>query len=95
MSSDRIVAWSHRDEDPVASYALPIKGVYALAFSADTRRLAQTGADGKVRIFVLRWLAATTIHVQCRERPRKRTRTRCVSAMTLSRGLPAGGAARS
>lgn len=50
----RIVVWSHRDEDPIASYDLPIKGVYGLAFSADARRLAQTGADGKVRIFNLR-----------------------------------------
>ncbi len=33
---------------------LPVTGVYALAFSPDTRRLAQTGADGKVRIRTLR-----------------------------------------
>ena len=38
----------------VASYRLPIKGLYGLAFSPDTRQLAQTGADGKVRIFTLR-----------------------------------------
>lgn len=50
----RIVLWSHRHDDPIASFELPIKGVYALAFSPDTRRLAQTGADGKVRIFHLR-----------------------------------------
>jgi WD40 repeat protein len=53
-AAGRLVIWSDRDEEPVASYRLPIKGVYALAFSADTRRLAQTGADGKVRIFELR-----------------------------------------
>lgn len=52
-AAGRLVIWSHRDQDPIASYRLPIKGVYALAFSADTRRLAQTGADGKVRIFEL------------------------------------------
>lgn len=53
-AAGKVVIWSHLHEDPVASYRLPIKGVYDLAFSADTRRLAQTGADGKVRIFTLR-----------------------------------------
>lgn len=50
----RVMVWSSTDEEPVATYDLPIKGVYALAFSPDTRRLAQTGADGKVRIWTLR-----------------------------------------
>ena len=39
---------------PAAEIELPIAGVYALAFSRDERRLAQTGADGRVRIWTLR-----------------------------------------
>lgn len=50
----RIIAWRHDHENPVAETDLPIAGVYALAFSPDTRRLAQAGADGKVRIWNLR-----------------------------------------
>lgn len=50
----RIAIWSHQADDPVAETSLPIAGVYALAFSPDARRLAQTGADGKVRIWTLR-----------------------------------------
>lgn len=53
-AAGRLIIWSHRRDEPIASYRVPIKGVYALAFSPDTRRLAQTGADGKVRIFELR-----------------------------------------
>lgn len=53
-AAGRIVVWSHEADEPVATCRLPIKGVYALAFSPDTRRLAQTGADGKVRIWALR-----------------------------------------
>ena len=33
---------------------LPIDAVYALAISTDGRRLAQTGADGKIRVWMLR-----------------------------------------
>jgi WD40 repeat protein len=50
----RIAIWSFQRDDPVANVDLPISGVYALAFSPDARRLAQTGADGKVRIWTLR-----------------------------------------
>ena len=46
--------WSFDSEERVASTQLPIKGVYGLCFSPDGRRLAQTGADGKVRIWRLR-----------------------------------------
>lgn len=53
-AAGRIVVWSHDAEDAVANRRLPITGVYALGFSADTRRLAQTGADGRVRIWTLR-----------------------------------------
>lgn len=53
-AAGRIALWSHRDDQQAATYKLPIKGVYALAFSPDTRHLAQTGADGKVRIWTLR-----------------------------------------
>lgn len=50
----RITVWSHEADEPVAETTLPIAGVYALAFSPDAKRLAQTGADGKVRIWTLR-----------------------------------------
>lgn len=50
----RISIWSFGQDEPVAQAALPISGVYAVAFSADVKRLAQTGADGKVRIWTLR-----------------------------------------
>lgn len=53
-AAGRIIVWSHQQDGPIATYDLPIKGVYALAFSGDSRQLAQTGADGKVRIFTLR-----------------------------------------
>ena len=49
-----MIVWSHQEDDPIATYDLPIKGVYTLTFSGDSRQLAQTGADGKVRIFTLR-----------------------------------------
>lgn len=48
-----VAVWSHEDDTPIATSELPIEGVYALAFSPDTRRLAQTGADGKVRVWTL------------------------------------------
>lgn len=50
----RVSLWSFDSEEAVTSTQLPIKGVYALCFSPDGRRLAQTGADGKVRIWRLR-----------------------------------------
>ena len=50
----RVVVWNHEPDDPVAATKLPISGVYALAFSPDAKRFAQTGADGKVRIWTLR-----------------------------------------
>ena len=50
----RVVVWACDRDDPIAETTLPITGVYALAFSPDARRLAQTGADGKVRIWNLR-----------------------------------------
>lgn len=50
----RVAVWSHEADEPVAETNLPSSGVYALAFSPDARRLAQTGADGKVRIWTLR-----------------------------------------
>jgi WD40 repeat protein len=50
----RVLVWSHEADGPIAETRLPISGVYALAFSPDSRRLAQTGADGKVRIWTLR-----------------------------------------
>lgn len=53
-AAGRILVWSHDGDEPIASHDLHIRGVYALAFSADTRRLAQTGADGRVRVFTLR-----------------------------------------
>lgn len=48
-AAGRITAWSSDSTEPVAMTDLPITGVYGLAISADGRRLAQTGADGKVR----------------------------------------------
>lgn len=55
------VAWDHHvgvwtsDADtPAVTAAVPIKGVYAVAFSPDGTRLAQTGADGRVRCWRLR-----------------------------------------
>lgn len=50
----RLVIWSPHREEPVATTDVPIDGVYDVAFSPDARRLAQTGADGKVRIWTLR-----------------------------------------
>lgn len=50
----RVSIWSHTSDEPVASATLPITGVYGVAISPDARRLAQTGADGKVRIWTLR-----------------------------------------
>ena len=50
----RIIVWAHDHEGPLAETDLPIAGVYALAFSPDAGRLAQTGADGKVRVWNLR-----------------------------------------
>lgn len=49
----RLVVWSS-DDEPVTTADLPIDGVYDVALSPDARRLAQTGADGKVRIWTLR-----------------------------------------
>lgn len=46
--------WSLADDAPAVTAALPIKGVYAVAFPPDGRRLAQTGADGRVRCWRLR-----------------------------------------
>jgi WD40 repeat protein len=45
--------WSIQGEHPVATCDLTIKGIYALAFDHRGSRLAQTGADGKVRIWDL------------------------------------------
>lgn len=53
-AKERIIVWTHDREQPVNEAELPIAGVYALAFSPDARRLSQTGADGKVRIWNLR-----------------------------------------
>lgn len=53
-SKGRVTVWSSTREEPVAEVDLPISGVYGLAFSPDSRRLAQAGADGKVRIWTLR-----------------------------------------
>ena len=53
-ANSRVTVWSFTREEPVADVALPISGVYGLAFSPDAKRLAQTGADGKVRIWTLR-----------------------------------------
>jgi WD40 repeat protein len=49
-----IGVWSTDGEAPAATVPLPIKGVYAVAFSPDGTRLAQTGADGRVRCWRLR-----------------------------------------
>ena len=46
--------WALGGDVPVASERLPIKGVYAVAFAPDGGRLAQTGADGRVRCWRLR-----------------------------------------
>jgi WD40 repeat protein len=46
--------WSSASEAPIATVNLSIKGVYAVAFSPDGTRLAQTGADGRVRCWRLR-----------------------------------------
>lgn len=53
-ASGRVVVWADDREEPIADTKLPISGVYGLAFSRDARRLAQTGADGQVRIWTLR-----------------------------------------
>lgn len=53
-ASARVIVWSHRSEQSVADAVLPISGVYAVAISGDAKRLAQTGADGKIRIWTLR-----------------------------------------
>lgn len=45
--------WTTSGETPVAMATVPIKGVYAVAFSRDGTRLAQTGADGRVRCWRL------------------------------------------
>ena len=50
----RVVLFSASEDDATASTDLPIDGVYALAFSPDGRRLAQTGADGRLRVWTLR-----------------------------------------
>ncbi|MEX2618810.1 MAG: WD40 repeat domain-containing protein [Egibacteraceae bacterium] len=50
----KVTVWSHDRDTPIATAGLPIDGVYDLAFSPDARRLAQAGADGKVRIWTLR-----------------------------------------
>ncbi|MFP3915009.1 MAG: WD40 repeat domain-containing protein, partial [Actinomycetota bacterium] len=50
----QVLVWDHTQDEPVDGTDLPIKGVYDLAMSPDGRRLAQTGADGKVRIWTLR-----------------------------------------
>lgn len=53
-SWDRNVAiWSFEDDQPVTAVNLGIKGVYSLAFDPEGRRLALTGADGKVRVWDL------------------------------------------
>jgi len=46
--------WTLDDDAPAVTGRLEIKGVYAVAFSADGRHLAQTGADGRVRCWRLR-----------------------------------------
>lgn len=53
-SSGRVTVVTPSADEPVAAATLPIRGVYGLAFSRDERRLAQTGADGRVRVWTLR-----------------------------------------
>lgn len=49
---DRTVGlWGMEDAEPVATVGIGIKGIYSLAFDPSGTRLAQTGADGKVRIW--------------------------------------------
>jgi WD40 repeat protein len=46
--------WTLDADTPMTTAELPIKGVYAIAFAPDGTRVAQTGADGRVRCWQLR-----------------------------------------
>ena len=54
MSAERQVAIASYETLQIeASVALPIKGVYGLAWAPDSRLLANVGADGKCRVFAV------------------------------------------
>lgn len=48
-----VAVWSPESDEPVATVEDLPKGVYSLDFSPDGRRLAQCGADGKIRVWTV------------------------------------------